>query len=290
MPSARTVWATPEWPLGNGHGHDNAALEALRPISLREIITWETKWRRMLFRILLPTDLLVQFGIDPIAMTDPQDRPVVRVTYGEGERGIRFELFHTGDAPDPMIELELADTQFNQIEVIWLALQDPRSPRFDVDVTPSGESNMRGILHRNLGAEEAALLAGLAPGQIRRGLGAFEHLTARLETFMSSINQREYIAQPLFYHTAVLFEGVGCSYIQGHARMERIDRGFAPGGDLLARLDGSSPFRMPALADSVRGRAWAIHSGILDEPWDRVRMVRRLGVDADVDTCPGIPW
>lgn len=289
MSSARTVWATPDWPP-DGQGHDDAALEALRPISLREVVSWETKWRRMLFRVLLPTELLVQFGIDPITMTDPKDRPVVRVTYAEGERGIRFELFHTGDAPDPMIELELADTQFNQIEVVWLALQDPRGPRFDVDVTPSGEPNMRGMMHRNVVAEEAALLAGLGPGQIRRGLGAFSNVTARLETFMSALNQREYICQPLFYHTAVLFERVGLSYIQGHARMERIDRGFAPGGDLRARLDGSSPFRMPALADSVRGRAWAIHAGILDEPWDRVRMVKRLGVDADVDTCPGLPW
>jgi hypothetical protein len=290
MSLARTVWATPEWPSGNGHGYDEAALEAIRPISLREIVAWETKWRRMLFRVLLPTDLLVQFGIDPITLADPDDRPVVRVTYGGDERGIRFELFHAGDAPDPMIELELADNQFNQIEVVWLALQDPRGSRFDVDVTVSGESNMRGIMQRNLPAEEAALAAGLAPGQIRRGLGAFTTIIARLETFMSSINQREYICQPLFYHTAVLFERIGCSYVQGHARMLRIDRGFAPGGDLRARLDRSSPFRMPALADSVRGRAWAIHGGILEEPWDRVRMVKRLGVDADVDTCPGLPW
>jgi hypothetical protein len=244
----------------------------------------------MLFRVLLPTEVLVSFGIDPVTLTDGQDRPVVRLTYGADERGVRFEVFHAGDAPDPMIELELADNQFNQIEVVWLALQDPRSPRYDVDVASNGEPNMRGIMGRNVHAEEAALCAGLAPGQIRHGLGAFSNVTGRIETFMSAVNQREYMCQPLFYHTAVLFERIGLSYVQGHARMLQIDKGFAPGGDLRARLDGSSPCRMPALADSVRGRAWAVHTGILDEPWDRVHMVKRLGVDAKIDTCPGLPW
>jgi hypothetical protein len=223
-------------------------------------------------------------------MTDVCGRPVVRITYGEANRQIRFELCHSGDAGDPMIELELADTQFRQTEIVWLGLQNPLSPRYDIDRMPDGALTLRGVLRHNLEAEVAAMAVGLAPGQVRESLGAFAQVTTRLETFMSCINQREYIAQPPYYHTAVLFECVGCTYIQGHARMESIDRGFATGGPLRARLDGSSAFRMPALADSVLGRAWAIHAGILDEPWDRVRMVKRLGVDARVDTCPGLPW
>jgi hypothetical protein len=31
-------------------------------------------------------------------------------------------------------------------------------------------------------------------------------------------------------------------------------------------------------------------SCILGEEWDRVRMVKRLGVNAKVNTCPGVPW
>jgi hypothetical protein len=155
---------------------------------------------------------------------------------------------------------------------------------------PDGLTTMRGTVRRNVAAEEAALRAGLAPGQVRAGLRAFSSVGRQLETFMSCLNQPEYVAQPLYYHTAVLFERIGFAYSQGHAQMQRIERGFAPGGPLRSRLDGSSPFRDPALADSVRGRAWAIHTGVLDEPWDRVRMYKRLGVDADVDTCPGLPW
>lgn len=108
---------------------------------------------------------------------------------------------------------------------------------------------------------------------------------------MACLHQGEYIAQPLFYHTAVLFERIGFSYIQGQSLMERITQGFAPGGDLRRLLDGSSPFRQAAQANSIRGRSWAIHDGILqDQPWDRVRMVKRLGADAELDSAPGIPW
>ena len=215
---------------------------------------------------------------------------MAHIVRGQSDYGVRLELYHSAEAQDAMIECELADTPFNQLEVIWLAVQNPLMPRFDTDVMPDGQTTMRGLLRRNVAAEEAALAAGLAPGQVRAGLGVFTQLATRIETFMSCICQREYIAQPLFYHTAVLFERVGCAYMQGHARMVSIDRGFAPGGELRAKLDGATPFRHPALADTVRGRAWAIHTGILGQPWDRVRMIKRLGVDAAVDTCPGLPW
>jgi acetoin utilization protein AcuC len=56
---------------------------------------------------------------------------------------------------------------------------------------------------------------------------------------------------------------------------------------LHARLDGSTPFRRPSLALTVRGRAWAIHDGILDEPWESPKMYKTVGVHAGVDTFTG---
>ncbi|MGQ9840484.1 MAG: hypothetical protein ACUVR4_08170 [Anaerolineae bacterium] len=244
----------------------------------------------MLFQILVPPRLLIEHGIDPIALTDPQGRPVVFAHVGQDQSSFRLELFHSGDSDEPMAEIELSDTGFNQIEVVWVALQDPFAPRFAVDRMPDGTPTGRGVLKRNLAAEEAAMAAGLAPGQVRRGLRALKWLAERLETLMLCLNQTEYVIQPLFYHTAVLFEQLGCAYVQGQARMEAIHQGFLPGGELRRRLDGATPFRRPEQADSIRGRSWAIHDGILDQPWDRVRMVKRIGIHAGVNTCPNIPW
>lgn len=271
----------PRLPL-TGH-HDE-------PIFLREVVDWDLRWQRMLFQVLIPPSLLIEYHIDPVKLTDAAGRPCAFTRAGADRSSFRFELFHSGDSSEPMAELEVRDTPFNQIEVVWVTLQDPFAPRFDIDISPTGNSTARGTAGRNLSAETAALAAGLAPGQVRRGLRVLRWLAERIETLMLCLNQREYVVQPLYYHTAVLFEQYGFAYIQGQSRMEEIHRGFAPGGMLRARLDGSTPFRQPELADSIRGRSWAIHDLILDQPWDRVRMVKRLGVDAGVNSCPNIPW
>ncbi len=260
------------------------------PIFLRDVSAWDIDRQRMLFQILVPIHLLVRYGIDPVRLADPAGRSVAYARAGANLGSYRFELYHTGDASEPMAELELADTQFNQIEVVWVTLQDPLGHRFDIDQLPGGATTMRGTVARNIVAEEAAMAAGLAPGQVRRGLRAFRWLAERIETVMLCLNQHEYMAQPLFYHTAILFEQYGFSYVQGQARMEEIDAGFRPGGALREKLDGSSPFRQLALADTIRGRSWAIHDGIAGGKWDRVRMVKRLGVNAHISTAPGIAW
>ncbi|MGE5248297.1 MAG: hypothetical protein ACM3L8_08110, partial [Verrucomicrobiota bacterium] len=79
----------------------------------------------------------------------------------------------------------------------------------------------------------------------------------------------------------------GFQYIKGKERMLWIDREFQPGGELHARLDGSTPFRRPENARTVRGRSWAIHDGVLGEPWESPKMYKTVGVDAGVNTFTG---
>ena len=72
--------------------------------------------------------------------------------------------------------------------------------------------------------------------------------------------------------------------------MERIHTGFGPGDDLTARLDGSTPFRRPEAANSIRLRSWAIHDGLLGEPFTNVTMYKRLGKHAGVSTTSDCEW
>jgi hypothetical protein len=289
--SEGVVPRSPSRPTGQLSETSTGTLQSARPVSLHEVITtWDIERQHQLFRVLLPIERLVQYGIDPISLTDAEERQITRVVVDATQAGIRLELYHSADAIDTMMEFELRDTLFNQIEVVWLAIQDPLARRFNVDVMPDGQATLRGTTRRNLEAEADALAHGLAPGQIRPGLHEFAREVERMETFMLCLGQRDYVAQPLYYHTAVLFERVGFSYLQGQTLMDRIHAGFSASGDLRDRLGGASPFRRPELADSVRGRAWAIHDGILGEEWDRVRMVKRLGVNARVNTCSGVPW
>jgi acetoin utilization protein AcuC len=41
---------------------------------------------------------------------------------------------------------------------------------------------------------------------------------------------------------------------------------------------------MPGMEKSVHGRSWAIHDGIMDEPWEDVTIYKPVGVHAAVNT------
>jgi acetoin utilization protein AcuC len=72
--------------------------------------------------------------------------------------------------------------------------------------------------------------------------------------------------------------------------MDEIHEGFQPEGRLYRQLDESTPFRAQDHWNSVRGRAWAIHDGILDAinaRWDGLRMIKQVGRNAGADTFPG---
>jgi hypothetical protein len=72
--------------------------------------------------------------------------------------------------------------------------------------------------------------------------------------------------------------------------MERIQQGFSEKGDLLKKLDNSTPFRRPEAAQSIRLRSWAIHDGILGEPFNNVTMYKYVGKSAAINTCGECPW
>jgi hypothetical protein len=114
-----------------------------------------------------------------------------------------------------------------------------------------------------------------------------------LEAFLVTIGHSAYSLEPLTYTSAWLFERRGFAYIRGHQLMDQIHHEFQPGGRLGQALDGSTPFRQPDMAQTVRGRAWAIHDGILDAigaQWDGLRMIKQVGRGAGVNTLPGISY
>jgi hypothetical protein len=128
--------------------------------------------------------------------------------------------------------------------------------------------------------------AGLSPNQVRKGLKLFSRFFQRLERFVDALGMDTIVAEPLSYNNAIRYEKYGFDYIAGQQLMRWIAREFRPGGELYLRLDGSTPFRRPGMEQTVRGRSWAIHDGILHRPWDGVKIYKTLGIDAGVDTFP----
>ena len=131
---------------------------------------------------------------------------------------------------------------------------------------------------------------GLAPGQVRPGLRLLARVLEAMDGFCRLIGWEIYLIEPLFYHSAILYERRGCGYLLGRETMEEIHAGFSDGGALRAALDGSSPFRRPGADLTVRGRSWALHDGVAGGAWGGVKMYKATGRHAGVDTFPGGPY
>jgi hypothetical protein len=89
--------------------------------------------------------------------------------------------------------------------VLLIVISDPRAPRFNRP--PAGGSHR--VRHDRRNLEPSALRAGLAPGQVRRGLGLGRAVVACLDAFAARLGHALWMLQPLAYHNAILFERWG---------------------------------------------------------------------------------
>jgi len=263
--------------------------DAALPFTIRQLNNLPENVKRRMYRGFIPPALLTRFGIDPIQWTGANKEPMV---FLKAEPNSEKVLITARNSPDPDNEffaLELADNSLNGIELNLVVLNDPTTPRFSIDQTEDGQPTMFGTLKRNIRAEEEAMQAGLAPGQIRAGLGGSSLVFEQIDTFLSMLGHRAYFLEPLTYASAWVFERRGFAYVRGHRLMDDIQREFQVGGTLYQSLDDGCAFRKRDQAHTVRGRAWAIHDGILealDLRWDKIRMVKQIGRHAGVETFP----
>ena len=263
-------------------------LNELEIYSIHQVNSLPPEQMLAVYRHLVPLEILIRFGTNPETLADEEGRSLWECQ--PGISSVEIFLRHAWDAQDPVLYIQLADTPNNQIEVPLFVVNNPFGERFDIDRTADGQPTYFGTLARNVVEETRAMEAGLAPAQVRPGLGVTRRLIPILEQFVVALHHDSFYIQPLAYHNAILFERLGFAYAMGMGRMEWIHREFGPEGLLFNRLDGSTPFRRPGAEDSVRGRSWAIHDGILNEPYTGVKMYKRASIHAGVVTFPSAAW
>lgn len=259
------------------------------PNSLRGINNLDEQQKQAIYLTLIPDWVYHKFHIDPHTLTLNGER-MVHIRSPKNSRAIEISVFHDVSATDPILYLNMADSFLNQLMVLLVVMNDPDSERYDIDSMPDGHTTNLGTSARNLEAEIRALEAGLAPGQIRRGLRGFRTSVPYFERFVEMMHHDLFLIEPLSYHNAIVFERYGFGYTAGRKEMERINREFMPGGDLHQMLDGSTPFRHPDAWKSVRGRSWAIHDGILGHAFTGFHMYKRIYHHAKVETFPNSVW
>lgn len=254
--------------------------------SILEINRREQAEKERLYSCLLPQRLRDLLGLVDGMLCNRAGERLVNMVAPDGLPLMRIEARARPEDKDYVFFLELSDTQYQQLELSFCIICDPSAPRFDVDVDENGAINWFASHGRNVPEELRAMKMGLFPNQTRRGMQMFAHFFPLLERFTDAMGIAMIVAEPLSYDNAIRYEKYGFDYLRGKRLMSEIDLGFRPGGRYFLRMDGSTPFRLPGMERTVRGRSWAVQDGILDEPWDGVEIYRMIGVDAGINTFP----
>ena len=268
-------------------GNSQLADAVGRPLgSLSAINRLEVTEKEAIYAGLLPLRLYDMLGLSRDTLRPANGEQLVSFIAPSGLPLLRIEARARPDDSDTIFFLELSDTQYHQMELSFCIICDPSAPRFDVDIDEHGKINWFASHGRNVPEELRAMQAGLFPNQTRRGLRLFSEFFPLLERFTDALGMEMIVAETLSYDNAIRYEKYGFDYLRGKRLMLEIDREFEPGGRYFSRLDGSTPFRARGLERTVRGRSWAIHDGILDEPWDEVQIYKMIGVHAGINTFP----
>ncbi|HEV8677012.1 MAG TPA: hypothetical protein VGX21_23490 [Methylomirabilota bacterium] len=270
---------------------DESRVAELTIGSIQELNGLPGAVRDALYSRLVPPDVWSWIGADPRTGRDPAGHQLVRVVALAGQPWARVEVRASRDDRDAVLLVDVAMSAFGVPELSFVQITDPGAERFGIDRDDEGRDTLFGTVSRNREEEARALAAGLAPGQVRRGLRLLGRVMAAMEDFCRLLEAELFLVEPLFYHSALLYERQGCAYLFGRELMEEIHAEFRPGGRLQAALDGETVFRQPGFEKTARGRSWAIHDGLLSvlgtAPWGGVKMYRQLGRPAGVSTFPG---
>jgi hypothetical protein len=268
-----------------------ARVAPARAGSIEELNALPPAVRDPLYCRLVPHEVFERLGADARTGRNAVGHQLVRVVATPGQPWARVEARASRDDRDPLLLVDVEMSPFLVPELAFVQVTDPTAERFGIDRDAEGRDTLFGTVSRNLVEEARALEAGLAPGQVRRGLRLLGRVLDTMAEFCRLLGTELFLVEPLFYHSALLYERHGCAYLFGRERMEEIHAAFQPGGPLHAALDGATAFRRPGFDATVRGRSWAVHDGILTHldgaTWGGVKMYRQTGRHAGVCTFPG---
>ena len=116
--------------------------------------------KEAIYRRFIPTELIDRFQLTP-DFVDARGNKLLNLRCRSGSTDVVVDLRHEVGAQDPLLYAHLTDTMNGQIHVLLYILNDPNSPRFNVDCMPDGTPTEFGSFRRNIPEEIRALEAGL---------------------------------------------------------------------------------------------------------------------------------
>ena len=146
----------------------------MTPQSIAAVNQLKLEEKTSIYRRFIPEILRERFGISS-DFNDELGRELLQIECKAGSTEVILDLRHLFAAEDPLLYAHITDTVNGQLHILLFIVNNPDSRRFDVDCLPDGTKTGFGTVHRNVKAELSAMSAGLAPGQVRRGLRILQY-------------------------------------------------------------------------------------------------------------------
>src|SRR3990172_900925 len=194
--------------------------------SIQEINHLPREMLEALYLRLVPEEMLDRFDIDPRTLMGPEGTRLVRITAPADKPWARVEVRSSTEDRDPALLVDVEMSRLSVPELAFVQITDPHASRYGIDRDLEGRDTLFGTVSRNIDEELRAFKDGLAPGQLRRGLQLLPRVLDAMDGFCRLMGAGLYLVEPLFYHSAVLYERQGCGYLLGREVMDPIHAGF----------------------------------------------------------------
>lgn len=145
--------------------------------------------------------MLAEFDINPRTWKNPDKLQQVKLEAEPGSDKVKITAWYGADPQNEFFYTELADNQYNGIDLNFLIASNPLSEKFRTDYDDEGRETLFGTVRRNLVEEEKAMRAGLAPGKLARACAlrrSFSYTSNLLHHDVASC----FLLEPLTYVSA----------------------------------------------------------------------------------------
>ncbi|HKI54143.1 MAG TPA: hypothetical protein VJ987_08450, partial [Anaerolineales bacterium] len=134
--------------------------DASLPVTLKALNSLPENPKLRLYRTLIPIQVLAEFDINPRTWKNPDKQQQVKLEAEQGSDKVKIHAWYGDDPQNEFFYLELADNQYNGIDLNFLIANNPTSQKYRTDYDDEGIETLFGTVRRNLAEEEQAMHAG----------------------------------------------------------------------------------------------------------------------------------
>ena len=115
--------------------------DANLPVTLKALNSLPENPKLRLYRTLIPIQVLADFDINPRTWQNPEKLTQVKLEAEKDSNKVKITAWYGEDPANEFFYLELGDNAYNGIDLNFLVVNNPLSPKFRTDFDDKGQES-----------------------------------------------------------------------------------------------------------------------------------------------------